>query len=137
MQPQPLIAVADVEASSRWYQQLLGAVSAHGGREYERLTIDDRIVLQLHDWHAHGHQYLGDPSIPNGNGLLLWFQVDDFDDSVARARSLGVTFLEGPHYNAGAQHREFWIHDPDGYVIVLSGPQFEPQPETGEGMDHE
>ncbi len=36
-QPQTLLAVADVEASSRWYQQLLGFRSDHGGPEYERL----------------------------------------------------------------------------------------------------
>ncbi len=27
--PQPMIAVTDVEASSRWYQQVLGAESGH------------------------------------------------------------------------------------------------------------
>ena len=32
MNPQPLICVNDVEASSRWYQRLLGCQSAHGGR---------------------------------------------------------------------------------------------------------
>jgi hypothetical protein len=31
MRPQPLIAVTDVEASSRWYQRLLDCQSAHGG----------------------------------------------------------------------------------------------------------
>ena len=38
MRPQPLIAVTDVEASSRWYQRLLGCRSAHGGAGYERLV---------------------------------------------------------------------------------------------------
>jgi len=38
MRPQPLIAVTNVEASSRWYQRLLGCRSAHGGTEYERLV---------------------------------------------------------------------------------------------------
>jgi hypothetical protein len=32
---QPLIAVADVEASSSWYCHVLGGTSGHGGREYE------------------------------------------------------------------------------------------------------
>jgi hypothetical protein len=35
MRPQPLIAVTDVEASSRWYQRLLGCEGDHGGTEYE------------------------------------------------------------------------------------------------------
>jgi hypothetical protein len=38
MRPQPLIAVTDVEASSRWHQRLLGCQSAHGGAVYERLV---------------------------------------------------------------------------------------------------
>lgn len=38
MRPQPLIRVNDVEASSRWYQRLLGCESAHGGPNYERPT---------------------------------------------------------------------------------------------------
>lgn len=48
MRPQPLIAVTDVEASSRWYQRLLGCKSAHGGTEYERLVSNNALILQLH-----------------------------------------------------------------------------------------
>jgi hypothetical protein len=29
----PMLFVADVEGSSRWYQMLLGTTSAHGGPE--------------------------------------------------------------------------------------------------------
>jgi catechol 2,3-dioxygenase-like lactoylglutathione lyase family enzyme len=50
VRPQPLIAVTDVEASSRWYQRLLGCHSAHGGSEYERLVADNALVLQLHSF---------------------------------------------------------------------------------------
>ena len=122
MQPQPLIAVRDVEASSRWYQRLLGCESAHGGPEYERLTHKGRLVLQLHDWDAHEHRYLGDPdSQPYGNGVLLWFETADFDAAIDRARSLGAEILEEPHVNPRANHRECWIRDPDGYVVVLAG----------------
>jgi catechol 2,3-dioxygenase-like lactoylglutathione lyase family enzyme len=44
---QPLIAVRDVAASSRWYQALLGCESAHGGHEYEMLVSSGKLVLQL------------------------------------------------------------------------------------------
>jgi catechol-2,3-dioxygenase len=47
MRPQPLICVKDVEASSRWYQRLLGCQSAHGGPNYERLVMDGTLMLQL------------------------------------------------------------------------------------------
>jgi hypothetical protein len=42
--------VSDVEASSRWYQRLLGCESAHGGPEYERLVANGALVMQLHRW---------------------------------------------------------------------------------------
>ena len=120
---QPLIAVSDVEASSRWYCQVLGCSSGHGGREYERIMDGDQFVLQLHDWNADEHPHLGDESdTPWGNGVLLWFRVEDFDGAVARARELGAEILEGPQYNERARHDELWLRDPDGYVVGLAGP---------------
>ena len=122
MTPQPLIAVEDVESSSRWYQQLLGCRSGHGGPDYERLMAGDRMSLQLHRWDAHEHPHMGDPaSKPYGNGVLLWFRTDAFDAAVEKARTLGVEFLEEPHVNANANHRECRLRDPDGYVVVLAG----------------
>ncbi len=122
MVPQPLIAVKDVEASSLWYQQLLGCRSGHGGAEYEQLMHGDRLVLQLHHWEADAHSFLGNPeSKPYGNGVLLWFQTDAFDAAIERARALGAEILEEPHVDTNANHRECWLRDPDGYVIVLAG----------------
>lgn len=122
MTPQPLIAVADVESSSRWYRRLLACRSGHGGSDYERLMVGDRLILQLHRWDAHEHPYMGDPeSRPYGNGVLLWFLTDAFDAAVERARALGAEILEEPHVNPNANHRECWLRDPDGYVVVLAG----------------
>jgi hypothetical protein len=69
MRPQPLICVRDVEASGRWYQQLLCCQSAHGGMEYERLISDGALVLQLHRFDVeHHHGPIGDPDDrPYGN----------------------------------------------------------------------
>jgi catechol 2,3-dioxygenase-like lactoylglutathione lyase family enzyme len=123
MQPQPLIAVNNVEASSRWYQKTLGLKSGHGGNEYEMLLHDGRVVLQLHHWEAHNHPQMGDPKArPYGNGLLLWFWTDEFDDAVERAIGAGAPVVEGPKENTNAQHREIWLRDPDGYVVVVAGP---------------
>ena len=87
MQSQPLICVSDVEASSRWYQQLLGVRSAHGGPNYERLEHDGRLVLQLHRWEEeHDHGPIGDKHNPSrGNGVLLWFEVEDFDAALKKS----------------------------------------------------
>ena len=44
MRIETMIAVRDVEASSRWYQELLGVRSDHGGKEFERLVGPDGVV---------------------------------------------------------------------------------------------
>lgn len=122
MQPQPLIAVHDVEASSRWYQSVLGLRSGHGGRDYEQLLADGRLVLQLHRWQAHDHLHLGDAGFASrGNGVVLWFQTEDFDAAVDRIEAQGATILEAPHVNPNAHHREIWLRDADGYVVVVAG----------------
>jgi len=127
MRPQPLIAVTDVEASSRWYQALLGCRSAHGGAEYERLTVDGRLILQLHRFEVeHHHGMIGDPEDrPYGNGALLWFEVDDFDAAMQRVAGLDPEIIMPRHRNppkgaGGPNHWEIWIRDPDGYVVVLA-----------------
>ena len=132
MRPQPLITVNDVEASSRWYQRLLGCESAHGGPDYERLVAGDTLILQLHHWDVeHDHGKIGDPAIrPYGNGLLLWFEIDDFDAAVARAKELLADVVLPPHRNppdgnGGPNHREIWLRDLDGYVVVLASPDGE------------
>lgn len=122
MQPQPLIAVREVQASSRWYQRLLGCRSGHEGTEYQQLVdAGGKLILQLHAWDAHEHPHMGDPATkPYGNGVLLWFQIDDFDAAVGRARALAAEILEGPQVNPNANHREIWLRDLDAYVIVLA-----------------
>lgn len=122
MQPQPLIAVHDVPATSAWYQSVLGLRSGHGGDEYEQLVHDDRMVLQLHRWDAHEHPHLGAPDqVPYGNGVLLWFQTEDFDAAMSRIARHGADVLTGPLVNPNARHREVWLRDPNGYVVVVAG----------------
>lgn len=60
MRVQPLITVGNVEASSRWYRELLGCESGHGGPEYEMLLTDGQLLLQLHHWNDHEHPNMGD-----------------------------------------------------------------------------
>ena len=129
MRPQPLIAVRDVEASSRWYQRLLGCRSDHGGPEYERLTADGVLILQLHHWDVeHDHGPIGDPDArPYGNGVLLWFEIEDFDAALARAMEMNVEIVLPRHRNppdgkGGPNHWECWMRDLDGYTVVIASP---------------
>jgi len=128
MRPQPLISVRDVEASSRWYQRLLGCQSAHGGAEYERLVSDGQLVLQLHRWDVeHHHGKMGDPHLTHGNGVLLWFETSDFDAAVVRATEMQAEVVLPRHRNppegeGGPNHWGIWLRDPDGCTVVLASP---------------
>jgi len=120
MIPQPLIVVNDVQISRAWYQSNLGLESGHGGEEYERLLSEGILVLQLHLRDAHDHPYLGNPSAGDA-GIVLWFQTEQFDLAMARVHANSAVILEGPMVNQNANHREVWLRDPDGYVVVLAG----------------
>ena len=119
----PLICVHDVEASSHWYQRLLGYQSGHGGREYERLVLHGNLILQLYNWRVeHQHGPLGDPELrPYGNGVLLWFELDDFDAAVERADEMLADVIKPRHRSENA-HWECWLRDPNGYAVVLASP---------------
>ncbi len=60
--------------------------------------------------------------------MLIWFELDDFDAAVARARALGAEVLEEPHFNPAPSHREMWLRDPDGYVVVIASHDGESPP---------
>ena len=137
MRPQPLLVVTVVEASSRWYQRLLGCRSDHGGPEYERLVHGDRLVLQLHAFDvAHDHGPIGDrDDKPYGNGVLLWFEVDDFDAAAARAAELKAAVVlprprNPPDGKGGPNNWELWLRDPEGYTVVLASPDGSAGPPT-------
>jgi catechol 2,3-dioxygenase-like lactoylglutathione lyase family enzyme len=129
VEAQPLIAVRNVRASSSWYTELLGADSLpdHRHRDlYDRVSCSGQLVLQLHAWDEEDHPNLVNAdAAPPGHGVLLWFQVDDFDSVVERARRLGAKIVEEPHINPAPRHREIWLRDPDGYVVVVASPDGE------------
>jgi catechol 2,3-dioxygenase-like lactoylglutathione lyase family enzyme len=123
IRPQPMIAVTDVEAASLWYQQVLGAASGHGGAEYEQLLVDGQLIMQLHRLEiGHHHGTIGDPARPVGNGVALWFEAPDFDATVRRIRAVGPQIVHDVHINPNAGHREIWIRDLDGYLVVIAEP---------------
>ena len=119
----PMLFADDVEASSRWYQKLFDAKSAHGGPEFEMLMIGDGIALQLHHADAEEH---GDARLPAGSqrgaGVLLYFQTDDVDGLYKLALDMGANVETEPTYIELAHHTEFIVRDPDGYAIAVHSP---------------
>jgi hypothetical protein len=57
---------------------------------------------------------------PPGNGLLLFFRVDDYESALKRARALVARFEEEPHLNPNTETNEFSVRDPDGYYVTIS-----------------
>ena len=118
-----IIGVDNVSKSLDWYQSLFGRPEtppAHADFG-QILDSDGTVLLCLHQWGAHGHPSLTsrDEGTP-GNGLLLFFRVDDFDMSLNRARALVVRLEEEPHVNPNTGTTEFSLRDPDGYYVTIS-----------------
>jgi catechol 2,3-dioxygenase-like lactoylglutathione lyase family enzyme len=84
------------------------------------------VILQIHAWDEEQHPNLVEAdAAAHGHGVLLWFEVNDFDEVVERARALGAEIVEEPHVNPAPRHRELWIRDPDGYLVVIASPDGE------------
>lgn len=118
-----IIGVNDVASSFGWYQSLLGQPqSAPAHADFgQLLDSDGTVLLSLHAWGAHGHPTLTSPDhVAPGNGLLLFFRVDDFDQSLQRARAIVARFDEEPHLNPNTRTMEFSVRDPDGYYVTIS-----------------
>ena len=118
-----IIGVRDVPVSFKWYQSLFGQPETAPGHDYfgQIRDSDGTVLLCLHQWGAHEHPSLMSPdqALP-GNGLLLFFRVDDFDMALKRARALASRLDEEPHLNPNTQTQEFSLRDPDGYYVTIS-----------------
>jgi len=118
-----IICVGDVPASVKWYQSLLGQPPTSPAHEYfgQILDSDATVLLCLHEWGAHEHPSLmGPDGATPGNGLLLFFRVDDFNEASQRARTLTTRLEEDPHLNPNTETMEFSLRDPDGYYVTIN-----------------
>jgi catechol 2,3-dioxygenase-like lactoylglutathione lyase family enzyme len=118
-----IIGVADVALSFQWYQSLFGLPETAPAHDDfgQILDSDGTVLLCLHQWGAHEHPSLTSPDHGQpGNGLLLFFRVDDFDLALSRARALVGRFEEEPNVNPSTRTAEFSLRDPDGYYVTIS-----------------
>ena len=118
-----IIGVGDVACSFKWYQSLLGLPESAPAHVYfgQLLDSDGTVLLCLHRWGDHDHPSLTSPDHAQpGNGLILFFRVDDFDMALARARALVAQLEEEPHMNPNTETMEFALRDPDGYYVMIS-----------------
>lgn len=118
-----IIGVADVAASLKWYLALFGQPEKPPAHDdfAQVFDTDGTVLLCLHQWGAHGHPPLTSPDEAKpGNGLPLFFRVDDYDAALTRARALVPRFEEEPHVNPATRTAEFSLRDLDGYYVTIS-----------------
>jgi len=118
----PIIAVSDVQVSSKWYQTLLNANNNPAGI---RLSLKFWTMMALFfSAFIIGRSrapFVDEPAQPApGNGLLLCFCVSDFDSTLKSARTLATQLAEEPRLNPNTRAMEFSLRDPDGYYVTVS-----------------
>jgi len=118
-----IVGTRDVARSCEWYQSLLGLPQSTPAHSYfgQIVDSDGTVLVCLHEWTAHDHPPLRSPhETQPGNGLLLFFLVDDFESALERARKLVGELAEEPHMNPNTGALEFAVRDPDGYYVMVS-----------------
>ncbi|MDE2133128.1 MAG: VOC family protein [Alphaproteobacteria bacterium] len=118
-----IIGVADVPRSFKWYQSLFDLPrTAPAHDDFGQIVDSDgTVLLCLHEWGAHEHPSLTSPHYAKpGNGLLLFFRIDNFDAALQRARTLVSRLEEEPHVNPSTGTMEFSLRDLDGYYVTIS-----------------
>jgi catechol 2,3-dioxygenase-like lactoylglutathione lyase family enzyme len=118
-----IVGVGNVHASFKWYQTLLGIPATAPAHDYfgQIVDSDGTVLLCLHSWGEHDHPSLTSPEHAKpGNGLLLFFRIDDFDLALSRARTLVAYLDQEPTVNPATGTQEFSLRDPDGYHVMIS-----------------
>ncbi|MFK8301903.1 VOC family protein [Capnocytophaga sp. ARDL2] len=117
----PIIAVKNVEASAKWYHKIFGFGNMHGGDHFAVLTDkNNQVVLCLHAWETDDHPTMENPNIPTGNGLLLYFRTENWQEIRQNIEKIGWTIEREIHQNPNSRKQEFSFRDPDGYYITVS-----------------
>ena len=117
---EPIIAVKNIPESSEFYQNLLGCDSAHGGEAFEILINESVVILCLHKWGEHGHPTMSNPEKEIGNGLILFFRVDNLDQIFKNAKKLNANIEREIHYNENSLKNQFVLRDLDNYYLIIS-----------------
>jgi catechol 2,3-dioxygenase-like lactoylglutathione lyase family enzyme len=117
-----IIGVKSVPKSREWYMGLLDCKATHGGENFEIMVDKDsgNTILCLHKWGVHEHSTLISPDVKKGNGLILYFRVDNLNQVWENARDLYAVIEEVPHLNPNSGRQEFSLRDLDGYYVEIA-----------------
>jgi uncharacterized glyoxalase superfamily protein PhnB len=117
----PIIAVRNIETSSKWYQSVFDCRSMHGGKEFDILVSkNDEVLICLHQWGTDGHPTMTNPTITPGNGLILYFRTENMNLIRQNVKKIGYAVEEDIHLNPNSTKKEFSLRDPDGYYWTIT-----------------
>jgi catechol 2,3-dioxygenase-like lactoylglutathione lyase family enzyme len=109
------IEPTDLEASRRFYGSLLGFPEVFDdGDHVVVFDVGGGTQMVLHTNH-------GEPYAKPGEGMSLYFTVDDVDGAVDELRNAGVTIAAEPQ-DEPFGIRDACVLDPTGFRVFLSRP---------------
>ena len=86
-----------------------------------REAPDGTVLLCLHRWGAHEHPSLMNPDEASpGNGLLLFFRVDDYEMAPEESTPSRRPVRRGPPREPEHSNTRVSLRDPDGYHITIT-----------------
>lgn len=117
----PIIAVKDVESSTKWYEDLFG-FKTKGEHNYFSVLLseNEETILCLHKWGEHEHPTMINNTITTGNGLILYFKTDHLDQIRKKADDLMCNIEDEIHINPNSLKKEFSLRDPENYYIIVT-----------------
>jgi len=121
MKVDSIIAVKDVELSSKWYQKVFDCKSTHGGKAFDILTTkENEVLICLHKWGEHEHPTMIYQNENSGNGLILYFRTENMDKIRQNIKKMNHPVENEIQLNPNSGKREFSLKDPDGYYLTIS-----------------
>ena len=120
----PMLSAQDLEASLRFYRDLLGGVEAY------RFPQDDPVFVTLRFGDSElgigalrgGAPLHGQPQRPaTGHRIELCLYIDDVDATVAAAHRQNAPIMLEPADQPWGE-RIAYIGDPDGNLVMLAAP---------------
>ncbi len=116
-----MIAVKDVQSTSKLFSELFDWKSAHGGSEFD-ILIDEKNTpsLLLHERLAHDHhRFEGVLEKPLGVGQTLYVFLTSIDEVYGKVQSKNLKIIEPLFLNQNSGAREFTFKIDEGHQFSV------------------